>query len=410
VKSKKGRWFRLLVGVLLSTILSADPNEEARKHFRAGQVLGQAGDLRAAREEFRRAIELQADYAEAHYFLALTLIAEPVERLDWPQAAAECRIALKSRPVYPEALHLLGVSLAALGRQEEAIEHFQSALHLRPNYPEAHLDLGMAYATLAMRESAVAEYQRALQERPDYAEARLRLGKCYFEQGKLSEAREELEAALKTNPDVTDTHYLLGRVLLALHEDHGAQLELQQVKQLQHRHVLAVEAVRLSNAGLDAARQGNWKAAIQQLQQAIQKEPDLAIAHFNLGLILADTGSLDDGIEEVQKAISLAPFMDKMRATLDRMLERKTKNQGTTKARPERLPDTSTRHFQTGLTLAQAGDQLGAIGEYLRALKLEPANADVRTALAEAYRASGDTESARLEQEKLKWLQRGKVQ
>ncbi|HEX4168894.1 MAG TPA: tetratricopeptide repeat protein [Bryobacteraceae bacterium] len=407
MKMGNGRWVCLSLGMLLICCAGwGGPAQEALAHFRSGRLLGEAGDMQAAAKEFRQAIRLQSDYAEAHYFLALTLIAAPIDRLDWPQAASECRAALKSRPAYPEASHLLGVALAAMGQQTEAIEQFRSALRLRPNYPEAHLDLGMAYAAESKVEAATNEYREALAVRPQYAEARERLAKCLFEQGKAADARTELIAALRINPDLADSHYLLGRVLVALHEEDAAKLEFRQVQQLHNRRVLATEAVRLSNAGLDAARQGDMPGALKNLRQAVEKKPDLAIAHYNLGLVLADAGHLEEGIEEVREAISLAPLVTRMQVSLNRMLAQRG---GGVEEQEGAPADTSDRHVNRGRASAHNGDQLAAIGEYLRALTLAPANIDARAALEQAYRVSGDVEDATLEAAKLKLFQPGKA-
>jgi tetratricopeptide (TPR) repeat protein len=375
--------------------------QDPAAHFHLGRSLGEAGDMRAAAQEFRRAIQLKEDYPEAHYFLALALIADPIDKLDWPQAASECRQALKYRPAYPEAMHLLGVALAAHGERAAAIDQFNQALRLRPKYAEAHLDLGMAYAADMQTDRAIAEFRQALAARPRYAEAHERLAKCFFEQGKPTDALPELKAALAINPDLADAHYLLGRVFLALRQSDAAKVEFRQLTQLNNRRALAVESTRLSNAGLDAMREGDVTRALSSLRQAVIKKPDSAIAHYNLGLVLADSGDLDTGIGEVRKAISLAPLASKMRATLERMLERKGNPD---RALAEAPADSCRRHVEAGQAFAAKGDYLGAVGEYLRALSQEPADRTARCALAAAYQRLGDTENAFLETQKLNWL------
>ena len=47
--------------------------------------------------------------------------------------------------------------------------------------------------------------------------------------------------------------------------------------------------------------------AISAYQQAIQIDPKLALAHYNLGLIYADQGKLEDAITAYQQAIALDP-------------------------------------------------------------------------------------------------------
>src|SRR6185437_793654 len=264
--------------------------KDARAHYQLGLFWGQAGDMAKAEEQFRRAIQIKPDYPEAHYRLALTLIAQPKEKLDWPQTAAECRKALKIRRDYPEALNLLGVALVSMNQTGDAVPLFERAIQLRPNYAEAHLNLGMALETGSQIQGATAQYRRALASRRNYAEAHVRLGKCLFRENKNEAARAELEAALRTNPDLPDAHYALARVYQTLQDKPDAQVELRQVQQLNRRKVLANQAILLSNAGLDLAAKGDRAGALRSLQAAVAAKPDYSIAHYNLGLILADAG------------------------------------------------------------------------------------------------------------------------
>ena len=60
--------------------------------------------------------------------------------------------------------------LAAHGKTEEAIAHFEHALEIAPRVPELHYVLGNALATQGKVVEAVAEYREALRLRPDWRE------------------------------------------------------------------------------------------------------------------------------------------------------------------------------------------------------------------------------------------------
>src|SRR5271165_5572518 len=76
--------------------------------YQLGLLRGQIADFPGAETAFRRATQLRPEFAQAHYSLGLTLIANPRNKLDWPGAIVEFREALKFKPNYPEALNLLG--------------------------------------------------------------------------------------------------------------------------------------------------------------------------------------------------------------------------------------------------------------------------------------------------------------
>ncbi|MFZ0594154.1 MAG: tetratricopeptide repeat protein [Bryobacteraceae bacterium] len=386
----------------IQTALKQNPHDP-RAHYQLGLIFGQLGDMRDAEDEFRRAIEAKPDYAEAHYRLAFTLIAQPKDKLDWPQAAEECRAALKIRPEYPEALNLLGVALVSMNRSDEAVPLFEHAIRLWPNYAEAHLNLGMAREAASQIDAAIAEYRLAIASKPNYAEAHVRLGKCLLGEGKIDEARGALEAALRSNPDLADGHYTLARLFLAQHDESSAQVELKQVEQLNHRSVLADESRHLSNVGLDLAAKGDRAGALKSLHAAVVAKPDFAIAHYNFGLVLADAGQFEEAIAQVREAISLNPLLPKAQLNLARMLEKKG-DAGAARGAlesPDNLPETSQRHNETGRALNARGDTLGSIGEFLRALALQPDNFEARDNLAVAYLENGDATNSALEFRKL---------
>ncbi len=80
---------------------------------------------------------------------------------------AEYRTALKLNPDYADAHYNLGLALAGCGQIEEAIAHFQKALKLKPDHATALNDLAWLRATcpnVAFRNgaAAVALAQRAI--------------------------------------------------------------------------------------------------------------------------------------------------------------------------------------------------------------------------------------------------------
>jgi len=77
----------------------------------------------------------------------------------------------------------LGVSLAGVGRSEEAIAQYRQALALKPNYPEAHDNLGNALASAGRPDEAIGQYRQALEEDPASADAHNNLGAVLMDKG-----------------------------------------------------------------------------------------------------------------------------------------------------------------------------------------------------------------------------------
>jgi tetratricopeptide (TPR) repeat protein len=64
---------------------------------------------------------------------------------------------------------------------------------------------------------------------------------------------------------------------------------------------------RHNDEGLLAYQQGQWESARQHFEAAITASPELAEAHYNLGMVLYRLGALSEGYAHFIKAANLAP-------------------------------------------------------------------------------------------------------
>ncbi len=111
-------------------------------HFSLAELLYRQGDLGAARERYYCAIELDEDFVEARANLGCVL----AEQGAWELALAAFAGALERHAEYADAHFQLASTLDRLGRDGEAITHWQSFLHLAPESPwaeEARQRLGL---------------------------------------------------------------------------------------------------------------------------------------------------------------------------------------------------------------------------------------------------------------------------
>ncbi len=61
------------------------------------------------------------------------------------------------------------------------------------------------------------------------------------------------------------------------------------------------------NLGIVLAGRGQFDAAIDHYQKALEIKPDYAQAHYNLGIVLAGRGQSDEAIAHYQKALEIKP-------------------------------------------------------------------------------------------------------
>ncbi len=130
----------------------------AEAHASLGQISDYYDyDFITAEKEYRRAIELNPNYATAHQWLAEHLSA--LKRND--EATAEIRRALDLDPLSVIMNRIYGDILVDGRKYDEAIAQYKKTLDLDPNFPTAHYFLGRAYELKGMYDQAVSEYTKS---------------------------------------------------------------------------------------------------------------------------------------------------------------------------------------------------------------------------------------------------------
>ena len=130
----------------------------AEAHASLGQITSYYDyDFVTAEREYRRAIELNPNYATAHQWLAEQLSA--LKRFD--EAIVEIQRALELDPLSLIINRVYADILVDAHRFDEAIAQFNKTIELDPNFPTAHFFLGRAYEAKGMYDQAVHEYTTA---------------------------------------------------------------------------------------------------------------------------------------------------------------------------------------------------------------------------------------------------------
>lgn len=121
--------------------------------------------LEAAAASFQRAINLKPDYAQAYWYLGLSL--DGLRRYE--EAINAHKEALKAKPDSAETYNSLGLTYKALKRFSEAIEAFNRSISLKPDFVAPQYHLGMVYLDLGDRESAMKQYKILKEISPEQA-------------------------------------------------------------------------------------------------------------------------------------------------------------------------------------------------------------------------------------------------
>src|SRR5579862_9004841 len=143
---------------------------------------------------------------------------------DLPTAVTEYRAALKLKPQIAEAWVNLGLDLYVLRRDDEAISAFQQALKRKPDLLGANLFLGMVYLRSSQSEKAIAPLKKVVTLYPNELKAYLNLSYAYQETGRVEDSTRILEKANSIFPKNTEVLYNLGKCYTKLMENAYKQM------------------------------------------------------------------------------------------------------------------------------------------------------------------------------------------
>ncbi len=185
-------------------------------------------DFAAAEREYKRAIELNPNYAVAHqrYGFFLNLMGRINE------ARAEFGRALEIDPVSPVMNAEAGRPFYRSRDYGRAAEQFQKAIELDPNYPRAHILLARCYTQMGRYDEAVSEAQKGAALSDPQREAggvprSYQIAYIYAKAGRVRAARRMLHELEKSPTQHNDQlyHHALAYAALGDRERAFGQIE-----------------------------------------------------------------------------------------------------------------------------------------------------------------------------------------
>lgn len=145
-----------------------------------------------AKTAVMKALSLDDSLAEAHTSLAFVNLY--YER-DWASAEREFRRAIDLNPNYANGHHWYAELLSLVSRHTEAIAESQRARELDPLSNIINAWLSSRYFYARQYDKAIAEGRSAVEMDPGFAPARMVLGQAYEQKGMLKEAIAEFQQA-----------------------------------------------------------------------------------------------------------------------------------------------------------------------------------------------------------------------
>ena len=214
--------------------IAADP-EYARAYAgladcyleRGGGVGGRAeGVVARARPAALRALEIDDSLADAHTSLGRILL---YYDWNWTAAEVEFRRSIELDPLYWEAHHSYSHYLLPAGRVAESLASSRKALELEPLDLGINTHLGWHYLYSGDFDRAAEQCRVCIEMDPSFFYAHFYLGMAYEQKGEDAEALAELEEAVRLSPRSAEAAAGRIRLLVTTGRRQEAEIALEEL-------------------------------------------------------------------------------------------------------------------------------------------------------------------------------------
>jgi serine/threonine protein kinase/Tfp pilus assembly protein PilF len=173
-------------------------------------------DWAAAERTYKRAIELDPNYATAHHWYGYDLMC--VERYD--EAIQEIKRAHELDPLSLVINRNLGQVLYRAGRYDEALEALNKTLEMDPAFSATHFYIGSIYLQMSRYEDALAEFQKEKEYARGWGtRAEAWIGVAYMKLGQREKTQEILDELIKRSEQTYVPATLIAMLYFVLEED-----------------------------------------------------------------------------------------------------------------------------------------------------------------------------------------------
>jgi TolB-like protein len=221
-----------------------------------------------------RALKIDDSLAEAHNSLAAVKF---WYEWDWEGAEKEFRRAIQLNPNYASAYQWYSWFLLAVGRFDEAIEAGKQALELDPLALAINMALGKTYFFARRYEDAIGLSKKTLEMDPGFMPALFFLARAYHQTGMSKEAIEIAQKLAVASGGLPSLTAFLAYLSTGVNPDESRRIleTLMRIAESDQMYVSGF-AIALIYAGL-----GDTNAALEWLQRAYD-ERSLLLVHLNV--------------------------------------------------------------------------------------------------------------------------------
>ncbi len=311
---EQGKWDEFVY--FMQQITTTEP-EAADPWYFVGEGYRFQGKHKEALEAYQRAIEINSTFGPAYLGRARALLA----LTPTADVRADLDAAVKNDPAFVEGWIARAAYRTDRGDPQGALSDLKSAEALAPDSALLHYEYGRAYLALGDREKALQAAQRANQLDMTLVPVYALLAESYAALGRYDQAMQALQTYLTYGSPTLQTALLYGKLLY---------------------------------------RQGDYSAALEQIDQVIQ-EKNLPEARFYRGLIYLKQERIAEAVYELRVALTSAQDSFDVNIALAEayFLNRQFGNAYLQADTAFRLAETDTQRAQVYYWRAKAQEQIG---------------------------------------------------
>jgi tetratricopeptide (TPR) repeat protein len=274
-------------------------SEEAKKEFLQGRDLSERLLAQDSLQHFDKALAIDPEFALAELARANN---SPTAKEFFEHLRKAAGLASKTSD--GEKLLILANEAAANGVNEIQKHYLDQLVAAYPNDERAHLQVGNYYFGQQEYEQAIAHYKQATQLAPNYSPAYNILGYAYRQQGNYVDAEQAFKKYVELIPNDPNPYDSYAELLLKMGRFDESIA--------QYRKALSIDPHFVpSHFGIsaDLMYQGKAQEATAELQtmaDQARNDGETRTALFGMAVVAADTGKLDNAVQQIEKEYAVA--------------------------------------------------------------------------------------------------------
>ena len=248
-------------------------------------------------------------------------------------------VAVKS-PKNPRGLMNCGAALVARAEYAEALPYLERAEELHADRYTIHVNLGMAYGGVGRDQDAIKHFEQAIQLKPDIAAPYLYYATWLKSKNRIDEAQQQFETVLRLNKLILPARHMLMEIYAGRGDRESLDRMVAETLQIDGNDEIAKrfqsdpaaavaqaqapppieqaspEAMLHESAGL--CREGKFEECIAAAKKAIALRPNYPEAYNNIAAAYVALHRWDEAIQAAGEAVRLNPDYELARKNLDR--------------------------------------------------------------------------------------------